>query len=69
MPRDQPDSDDDRDDDGPSNWVNLGAFVVLALIVVGGIWLMDEMLRISKLENCAMSGRRNCATIQVPQNR
>jgi uncharacterized membrane protein YcjF (UPF0283 family) len=71
MPRDQPDHDDHGDDDnGPSNWVNFGAFLVLALIVLAGVWLMDEMLRISKLEDCAMAGRRNCGTsIQVPLNR
>jgi hypothetical protein len=71
MPRDQPDNDDGRnDDDGPSNWVNFGAFLVLALIVLGGVWLMDEMLRISKLEDCAMAGRRNCGpTVQVPERR
>ena len=45
-------------------------FVVLALIVLGGVWLMDEMLRISKLEDCAMAGRRNCGTvIQAPDRR
>jgi hypothetical protein len=71
MPRDgKPDDHSDDDDDGPSNWVNLGAFAVLALLVLGGVWLMDEMLRISKLEDCAMAGRRNCGpAIQVPERR
>ena len=32
--------------------------------------LMDEMLRISKLEDCAMAGRRNCGpVIQVQERR
>src|SRR5262249_14950831 len=46
--------------------MNLLAFLVLALIVYCGIWLASTMSQIRKDQDCALSGRTNCAPIRVP---
>ena len=46
------------------NAVMAGFFVVL---VVLGIWLLGSMADVRKAQDCAAQGRRNCATIDVPQ--
>jgi hypothetical protein len=38
-------------------------FVVL---VTAGIWLLGTMADVRKVQDCAAQGRRNCATIEVP---
>jgi hypothetical protein len=45
------------------NAVMLGFFV---LLVVAGIWLLGTMADVRKTQDCAAQGRRNCATIEVP---
>jgi hypothetical protein len=45
------------------NAVMLGFFIVL---VVAGIWLLVTMADIRRVQDCAAQGRRNCATIEVP---
>ena len=64
------DNDNDSDDDDvdePRGLVNLAALVFLALLVIGGVWLANAISRNSKLEDCLMAGRRNCAPIEVPR--
>ena len=46
------------------NAVLLGFFV---LLVVAGVWLLGIMADIRKVQDCAAQGRRNCATIGVPE--
>ena len=46
------------------NAVMLGFFVVLVAL---GIWLLGTMADVRKAQDCAAQGRRNCATIDVPQ--
>jgi hypothetical protein len=45
------------------NAVLLVFFVVL---VAAGIWLLGTMADIRKVQDCAAQGRRNCATVEVP---
>jgi hypothetical protein len=45
------------------NAVMLGFFVV---IVAAGIWLLGTMADVRKVQDCAAQGRRDCATIDVP---
>ncbi len=45
------------------NAVLAGFFVVLA---AAGIWLLGTMADVRKAQDCAAQGRRNCATIEVP---
>ena len=46
------------------NAVMFGFFVVL---VAAGIWLLGTMADIRKVQDCAAQGRRNCASIDVPE--
>ena len=46
------------------NAVMAGFFVVL---VAAGIWLLGTMADVRKAQDCAAQGRRNCATIDVPE--
>jgi hypothetical protein len=58
--------DPDPPDEGSRNLENavmLGFFVV---IVAGGVWLLGTMADVRKTQDCAGQGRRNCATIEVP---
>ena len=43
----------------------IGLVVVLAL-VVAGYFLMTALRQNANLEDCLMSGRRNCAPIETP---
>jgi len=46
------------------NAVMLGFFAVLVAL---GIWLLGTMADVRKAQDCAAQGRRNCATIDVPE--
>jgi hypothetical protein len=43
--------------------VMLGFFVVL---VAAGVWLLGTMADVRKAQDCAAQGRRNCATLEIP---
>ena len=46
----------------------LGLIVILAL-AIAAVVLVRELGKKSRLEDCLMSGRTNCAPIEVPQRR
>jgi hypothetical protein len=58
-----PEPPEDHGNRGVENAVLLVFFVVL---VAAGIWLLGTMADIRKVQDCAAQGRRNCATIEVP---
>jgi hypothetical protein len=58
-----PEPPDDQGGRNVENAVMLGFLVVL---VAAGIWLLGTMADIRKVQDCAAQGRRNCATIEVP---
>ncbi|MGA8760804.1 MAG: hypothetical protein WB611_31650 [Stellaceae bacterium] len=43
--------------------------VVVALLVIAAVYLVHALRNESNLEDCLMSGRSNCAPIEVPGNR
>ena len=59
---------DDRDDYRHRMKMNAAALVVLGLLVGCGIWLFDTLAELRKNQDCILSGRRNCAPINVPVN-
>ena len=48
--------------------MNLLAFLVLALIVMCGIWLTNTMAQLRHDQDCVLTGRTNCAPIPAPTN-
>ena len=63
----EPDVGEDPDDEGGNrpveNMVLAGFFIAL---VAAGIWLLGTMADVRKAQDCALQGRRNCQTIEVP---
>jgi hypothetical protein len=57
---------DDADDYAHRMKINALAIVFLAALVGGGIWIVDVMAQQRKNQDCALSGRRNCAEISTP---
>jgi len=56
-------------DDGPEPDSRRGAVMGLVLVlvlVVAGYFLLGALKRNADLEDCLMSGRRNCAPIETP---
>jgi hypothetical protein len=54
------------DDRGNRNLENAVMLVVLVVLVAAGVWLFGTMADIRKVQDCAVQGRRNCATIEIP---
>jgi len=43
--------------------------VTIALVCVGGYFLLMKLIDVSQQEDCFLAGRRNCAPVEVPSNR
>ncbi len=54
-------------DEGSRSIENAVMFGIFALLVGAGIWLLGAMADIRKVQDCAAQGRRNCATVEVPE--
>lgn len=46
-----------------SRWPALVGLLIALLLVLGGMFLVRELGRVSRLQDCVMSGRMNCAPI------
>lgn len=46
--------------------VNLLTLLVAALLIAAGVWLTGKLVENRNLQDCFLSGRRNCAPIAVP---
>ena len=42
---------------------------VIALVCVGGYFLLMKLIDVSRQEDCLLAGRRNCVLIEVPSGR
>ena len=42
---------------------------IIALVCVGGYFLLMKLIDVSRQEDCVLAGRRNCAPIEVPSTR
>jgi hypothetical protein len=57
-------------DPTPSGIAILAFFTIIAVVCVGGYFLLLKLIEISRQEDCMLSGRRNCAwSIAVPTDR
>ena len=54
---------EDQGNRAKENAVMLGFFVVL---VAAGVWLLGTMADVRKAQDCAAQGRRNCASLEIP---
>ena len=61
--RSEPEPPENQGNRNIENAVMLGFFIVL---VMAGIWLLATMADIRKVQDCAAQGRRNCSTIEAP---
>lgn len=54
------------EDQGNRNVENAVLLGCLAALAGAGVWLLGTMAEVRKVQDCAAQGRRNCATIEVP---
>ena len=59
----------DKDDYRHRMLVNAAAFVFVMALIAAGIWLTDTLAELRRNEDCVVSGRRNCAPIEVNKDR
>jgi hypothetical protein len=60
--------EDDRETDDRRTAALMGLAVVLSL-AIAGVVLVRDLVTEAKLEDCLMSGRTNCAPIELPPTR
>jgi hypothetical protein len=59
-------SDPNQGDGDNRRGAIVGLVIAIALLAVG-IWLARDLSAASKMQDCAMSGRTNCNTIEPAQ--
>ena len=59
---------EDQEDEDRRTAALMG-FIVVLVLAIAGVVLVRALTEKSKLEDCLMSGRRNCAPIEVPLRR
>jgi len=57
---------DDEESDADRRKANIIMLVIAAILVGGGIWLVNALIDARRAEECLESGRRNCDAITVP---
>jgi hypothetical protein len=58
--------DDERQAEDDRFTASLAGLALALLLTILGVYLMDRLATISKLEDCAMQGRKNCVPIELP---
>jgi hypothetical protein len=56
----------DGKDDEARRTAALMGFIVILVLAIAGVVLVRELGKNSRLEDCLMSGRHNCAPIETP---
>lgn len=46
--------------------MNLLTLLIAAMLIGSGVWLTSKLIENRNLQDCFLSGRRNCAPITVP---
>jgi hypothetical protein len=60
---------DDHDDGGGNRRGALIGLAITALLVVAGYYLMTVLRHQGQMEDCLMSGRSNCAPLDIPTHK
>ena len=58
---------DPNQGDGDNRLGALAGLVIVIVLLAVGIWLARDLSAASKLQDCVMSGRTNCNTIEPAQ--
>jgi hypothetical protein len=45
--------------------MNIAGLIVVAVLVGAGLWLVNAIADLRKNQDCALTGRRNCAPIEL----
>ena len=56
----------ENEEDAERRTAALMGFIIILVLAIAGIVLMREISRTTRIEDCLMAGRRNCAPIEVP---
>jgi hypothetical protein len=56
----------DDPEQGGNRRTALAGLAIAVLLLVVGVWLAHQLHAASKLQDCLMSGRTNCNTIETP---
>jgi hypothetical protein len=56
----------DEPDQGGNRRTALAGLAIAVVLLVVGVWLAHELTAASKMQDCLMSGRTNCNTIETP---
>ena len=68
--RSQSDKPDNKDGEQTlSSREILVILTIIALVCVGGYFLLMKLIDVSRQEDCVLANRRNCAGIEVPVGR
>lgn len=46
--------------------MNVLALTFTVLLMAAGIWLVSKLADLRKAQDCVMSGRKDCTTVQLP---
>jgi hypothetical protein len=57
-----------HDDDESRFTASLAGLAIALLLTVVGLFLVQKLEAASKLEDCLLQGRTNCAPIEIPVN-
>lgn len=55
----------DTDDYAHRMKMNALAVLALALLIAGGMWIVDTMAQMRKNQDCVLMGRRNCGQVNM----
>ena len=50
-----------RDDEKSIAAANVGAAIVVLLLILGGYWLVESLAANRKIQDCLLAGRHDCA--------
>ena len=57
---------DDEETDADRRKANLIVLAIAAILIGGGIWLVNALIDARHAEECLESGRRNCNPLTAP---